>query len=120
MTPDEIEQLFSRSTPAGPAKEPPDDGREGEEAEASLSSSETALRTGSLGPVLATVKHLWETGSEQLDAVAEKIGNGARVGEPHLILHHRCLLYLEFSIYKTVAKARHGTTRPLYKEKLLI
>ena len=87
MTPDEIEQLFS-SSPALLTGQPQGDGSHGEEGgQTSLSSGETtSLRTESLGPVLATVKHLRETGSEQLDAVAEKIGNGARDGEPHLNL----------------------------------
>lgn len=76
MTPDEIEQLFSRNPP-------PTHGSVGEEegGDASLPESEQAQRTGELRSVLATARHLWEADSKDLDAVAEKIGNGARSGE---------------------------------------
>ena len=83
MTPNEIEQLFSSSGgPAGPAEEQPrDDGKGEEGAEVPLSTGESTLRTGSLRPVLAAARRLWEAGSDELDAVAEKIGNGARDGK---------------------------------------
>lgn len=77
MTPDEIEQLFSSKQP------PPGSAGEKEEEEASLPGSEKSQRAENLGRVLATARHLWETGSKDLDVVAEKIGNGVRDGEHH-------------------------------------
>ena len=83
MTPDEVEQLFS-SRPAVSTEQPHGDGKDGaEDDQPSLSNGETSSRTESLGRVLATVNRLREAGSEQLDVIAEKIGNGARDGEPH-------------------------------------
>lgn len=85
MTPDEIEQLFA-SVPAPPS------GADGEdqakevveaEVETALPEGEQLRRTESLSQVLATVQQLWEAGSEELDVVSEKIGNGTRNGEHH-------------------------------------
>lgn len=76
MTPNEIEQLFSSNPPPrGSAVE--------EEEDASVSESLKSQRIDALRLVLATVRHLWETGSKDLDVIAEKIGNGVRNGEHH-------------------------------------
>ncbi len=74
MTPDEVEQLFLNDTrPPGSAGEDKDN--------ALIQEDEDFRRTESLSQVLATVKNLWETGSKDLEVIAEKIGNGVRDGE---------------------------------------
>lgn len=40
-----------------------------------------AHRTALLGDVLSTTHQLWSAGSEEIDIVAEKLGDGSRDGE---------------------------------------
>ncbi|KAK7750731.1 hypothetical protein SLS62_007282 [Diatrype stigma] len=96
MTPDEIEQLFSSNPPplSGSAGK-----EEGEDTP--LRESEQSQRTEELGRVLATARHLWETGSKDLDTVAEKIGNGARNGSWRIPLGESGLLDLFIEIIGT-------------------
>jgi hypothetical protein len=43
-------------------------------------------QTARLRDILGTAKQLWETGSTDLDLIAEQLGNGSREGEQTIIL----------------------------------
>ncbi|RYP20319.1 hypothetical protein DL765_002882 [Monosporascus sp. GIB2] len=111
MTPDEIERLFS-STQRSPTD--PSRGDAGEE-DVELSESEKLRRTESLSQVLATVRLLWDAGSADIDAVAEKIGNAARDGSWRIPLGESQLLDFFIGIVGT-----EGLTRPLTVHTLRI
>lgn len=74
MTPDDIQELFKRSEgevqPAG-----------GEDDEAVLTDEEKQYRIAHLRAVLLEAHNAWVSGSEDLDRIAEKLGDGSRHGE---------------------------------------
>lgn len=74
MTPDDIQELFKRSEgevqPAG-----------GEDDEAVLTEEEKQYRIAHLRAVLLEAHNAWVSGSEDLDRIAEKLGDGSRHGE---------------------------------------
>ncbi len=74
MTPDDIQTLFQSGGPV----EPPAGGDGGDGAE-----EVTAGRVAALKEVLAAAQQLWsrDSGSEELDLFAEKLGDGSRDGE---------------------------------------
>ncbi|RYP52297.1 hypothetical protein DL768_002509 [Monosporascus sp. mg162] len=112
MTPDEIERLFS-STP--PSSTNPSRGDAADEEDVALSESEKLRRTESLSQVLATVQQLWDAGSTDLDAVAEKIGNAARDGTWRIPLGESQLLDFFIGIVGT-----EGLRKPLTVHTLRI
>ncbi|RYP92857.1 hypothetical protein DL770_001028 [Monosporascus sp. CRB-9-2] len=112
MTPDEIERLFS-SIPPSPTN--PSRGDAGEEEDVALSESEKLRQTESLSQVLATVRQLWDAGSTDLDAVAEKIGNAARDGPWRIPLGESQLLDFFIGIVGT-----EGLRKPLIVHTLRI
>lgn len=74
MTPDDIQSLFSRSEgevqPAG-----------GDDDETVLTDEERQYRIAHLRAVLLEAHNAWVSGSEDLDRIAEKLGDGSRLGE---------------------------------------
>lgn len=74
MTPDDIEDLFKRT-----------DGvvlpENGDEDEATLTEAEKQYRIAHLRAVLLETHNAWVSGSEDLDRIAEKLGDGSRHGE---------------------------------------
>lgn len=74
MTPDDIQDLFKRSEgevqPAG-----------GDDDETVLTDEEKQYRIAHLRAVLLEAHNAWVSGSETLDRIAEKLGDGSRLGE---------------------------------------
>lgn len=73
MTPEDVEVLFS----SGP--QPQNNGSEDDGA--GLAEQELSRRVEELRHVLVTARKLLDAGSEKLDALAQKIGDGSRDGE---------------------------------------
>jgi hypothetical protein len=70
MTPDDIEQLFqSRKSQNGD--------------EDNISEQEKEFRVLQLKEVALYAQHAWLSGSEELDLIAEKLGDGSRDGQLH-------------------------------------
>ncbi|KAI0129707.1 GTP binding protein [Xylariales sp. AK1849] len=74
MTPNEVEVLFRSSKEQATSRVSSED----EDGEAVLTHDECPWRTERLGQVLFTVRKLLDSGSDQLDAIAQKIGDGSR------------------------------------------
>lgn len=72
MTVEDIASLLSREG-SGLAPDEYDESVETDEAR--------TRRTELLAPVLATCQQLWDSGSEELDLVAQKLGDGSRDGK---------------------------------------
>lgn len=74
MTPEDIEELFKRT-----------DGvvlpEDGDEDEASLTDEEKNYRLAHLRAILLEAHNAWVSGSDDLDRIAEKLGDGSRNGE---------------------------------------
>lgn len=74
MSPEDIEDLFKRT-----------DGvvlpENGDEDEATLTESEKQYRIAHLRAILLEAHNAWVSGSEELDQIAEKLGDGSRHGE---------------------------------------
>lgn len=72
MTPADIQALF-------------ESGRQfqgtGEDEDETISDEERASRTNKLLRVLLTAQHAWMSGSEEIDLIAEKLGDGSRDGK---------------------------------------
>jgi hypothetical protein len=77
MTTSDIELLFRNS--------PRLQSRGDEDAESKIADEELTQRVGELGRVLATVRKLFEAGSEDLDVLAQKIGDGSRDGKSEVL-----------------------------------
>lgn len=78
MTPDDIEDLFKRSD----GVVLPDNG---DEDEATLTEAEKQYRIAHLRAVLLEAHNAWVSGSEDLDRIAEKLGDGSRHRESFII-----------------------------------
>lgn len=85
MTPEEIELLLKRTEGVVPAASGQDD-------EATLTDDERQYRIAHLRAVLLEAHNAWVSGSEDLDRIAEKLGDGSRHREP--ILSLRCSAWL--------------------------
>jgi len=70
MTPDDVAAIFARKDYLE------DDARVSEEGQSS--------RLEALSPVLSEVRGLWESGSEELDLIVQKIGDGSREGQSRI------------------------------------
>ena len=81
MTPEDIEELFKRTE----GVVLPEDG---DEDEATLTTEETNYRIAHLRAVLLEAHNAWVSGSDDLDRIAEKLGDGSRNGE--LRTRHLC------------------------------
>ncbi|KAK1590477.1 GTP binding protein [Colletotrichum navitas] len=100
LTPDAIANLLSSaSARADPASE--DQGR--------------AHNTALLGDVLFTAQRLWDAGSEEIDVVAEKLGDGSRDSSWRLPLGDSGILDFFLSI---VVSSSHGL-RPALQRHML-
>lgn len=71
MTPEEIELLFKRTDGVVPPAAGPD-------GEAALTEDERQYRIAHLRAVLLEAHNAWVSGSEDLDRIAEKLGDGSR------------------------------------------
>lgn len=76
MTPEDIEALFQSR---------PQQSTAGDGEEETISPEERALRTEKLKEVLLTAQYTWLSGSDSIDLIAEKLGDGSREGEWKLI-----------------------------------
>lgn len=74
MTPEDIEDLFKRTE----GVVLPEDG---DEDEAVLTDEEKSYRIAHLRAVLLEAHNAWVSGSDDLDRIAEKLGDGSRHGE---------------------------------------
>lgn len=74
MTPEEIEELFRRRQ----GVVVPEDG---DEDDAILTEEEKAYRIAHLRAVLLEAHNAWVSGSDDLDRIAEKLGDGSRYRE---------------------------------------
>lgn len=78
MTPEDIEDLFKRTD----GVVLPDNG---DEDEATLTEPEKQYRIAHLRAVLLEAHNAWVSGSEDLDRIAEKLGDGSRHGESFFV-----------------------------------
>ncbi|GKT93829.1 LOW QUALITY PROTEIN: GTP binding protein [Colletotrichum tofieldiae] len=98
LTPDAIAQLFSSASAWA------DPGAEGQGC---------ARRTALLGDVLFTAQQLWNAGSEEIDVVAEKLGDGSRAASWRLPLGNSGVLDFFLSIISSYG------LRPALKRHML-
>lgn len=75
MTPEDIEDLFKRTD----GVVLPDNG---DEDDATLTEAEKQYRIAHLRAVLLEAHNAWVSGSEDLDRITEKLGDGSRYREP--------------------------------------
>ncbi|EON99235.1 putative gtp binding protein [Phaeoacremonium minimum UCRPA7] len=75
MTPDAIEALFRRTEGSSVTPQSVD---ADEDEEVSITAQEREYRTGKLREVLLDAQTAWVSGSEEIDAIAEKLGDGSR------------------------------------------
>ncbi|KAL1865308.1 hypothetical protein Daus18300_007198 [Diaporthe australafricana] len=78
MTPDDIEELFKRPDDGVVVVVQEAGGDEDDEGEPALTEDETSYRVGRLKDVLLEAQSAWDGGSEHLDLIAEKLGDGSR------------------------------------------
>lgn len=81
MTPEEIEDLFERSD--GVVLPDAAGDSAGDDGEATLTEEEKQHRIAHLRAVLLEAHNAWVSGSESLDRIAEKLGDGSRHRESH-------------------------------------
>lgn len=74
MTPDDIEDLFKRTD----GVVPPGTAGAGDDNEPTLTDEEKQYRIAHLRAVLLEAHNAWVGGSEDLDRIAEKLGDGSR------------------------------------------
>lgn len=77
MTPEDVEELFKR-TEGEVAVVQRDAGDDEDDEEPGLTTEETSYRNARLKDVLLEVQTAWDSGSEELDRIAEKLGDGSR------------------------------------------
>ena len=82
MTPEDIEELFKR-TDGVVAVVQRDAGDDEDDEEPGLTADETDYRVARLKDVLLAAQAAWDSGSEDLDRIAEKLGDGSRQREWH-------------------------------------
>ncbi|KAK2599775.1 hypothetical protein N8I77_011501 [Diaporthe amygdali] len=75
MTPEEIEELFKRTDGVVVVQ---DAGGDEDDDEPTLTEDETSYRVARLKDVLLEAQSAWDGGSENLDRIAEKLGDGSR------------------------------------------
>ncbi|KAJ0106808.1 gtp binding protein [Diaporthe amygdali] len=75
MTPEEIEELFKRTDGVVVVQ---DAGGDEDDDEPTLTEDETSYRVARLKDVLLEAQSAWDGGSEVLDRIAEKLGDGSR------------------------------------------
>lgn len=80
MTPEEIEELFKRTDGVVVVQ---DAGGDEDDDEPTLTEDETSYRVARLKDVLLEAQSAWDGGSEVLDRIAEKLGDGSRRCEWH-------------------------------------
>lgn len=82
MTPEDIEELFKRTdgvvAVVQQQQQEQDAGDEDDDEEPGLTADETSYRIARLKDVLLEAQAAWDSGSEDLDRIAEKLGDGSR------------------------------------------
>lgn len=74
MTPEDIEELFKRTEGVVLSEVRDED-------EVTLTDEEKDYRVDRLRAVLLEAQSAWASGSDELDRIAEKLGDGSRKGE---------------------------------------
>lgn len=103
MTPEDIEDLFKRNE----GVVLPEDG---DEDEAVLTDEEKNYRIAHLRAVLLEAHNAWVSGSDDLDRIAEKLGDGSRQGEfsylklSHSFTHSLTRTYTQYLIVRDIEK----------------
>lgn len=77
MTPEDVEELFKRAE-GEVAVVQRDAGDDEDDEEPGLTADETSYRNSRLKDVLFEAQTAWDSGSEELDRIAEKLGDGSR------------------------------------------
>lgn len=83
MTPEDIEELFKRTDGVVAVVQQGSGGDEDDGEEPTLTADETSYRIARLKEVLNEAQSAWDSGSEDLDRIAEKLGDGSRRCEWH-------------------------------------
>lgn len=83
MTPEDIEELFKRTDGEVTLVQQGSGGDEDDDEEPGLTADETSYRTARLKDVLHEAQSAWDSTSEDLDRIAEKLGDGSRRCEWH-------------------------------------
>lgn len=81
MTPEDIEELFKRTDGVVAVVQQGSGGDEDDDEEPGLTAEETSYRIARLKDVLLEAQSAWDSGSEDLDRIAEKLGDGSRQRE---------------------------------------
>lgn len=83
MTPEDIEELFKRTDGVVALVQQGSGGDEDDDEEPALTADETSYRIARLKDVLLEAQSAWDSKSEDLDRIAEKLGDGSRRREWH-------------------------------------
>lgn len=83
MTPADIEELFKRTDGVVAVVQQGSGGDEDDDEEPGLTAEETSYRNARLKDVLLEAQSAWDSRSEDLDRIAEKLGDGSRQREWH-------------------------------------
>ncbi|KAG6361285.1 hypothetical protein INS49_009510 [Diaporthe citri] len=78
MTPEDIEELFKRTDGVVAVVQQGSGGDEDDDEEPTLTADETSYRIARLKDVLLEAQSAWDSASEDLDRIAEKLGDGSR------------------------------------------
>lgn len=78
MTPEDIEELFKRTDGVVAVVQQVSGGDEDDDEEPTLTADETSYRIARLKDVLHEAQTAWDSRSEDLDRIAEKLGDGSR------------------------------------------
>ena len=78
MTPEDIEELFKRTDGVVAVVQQQEAGDDEEDDEPALTADETSYRIARLKDVLLEAQAAWDSRSEDLDRIAEKLGDGSR------------------------------------------
>lgn len=83
MTPEDVEELFKRADGELAVVQQAPGGDEDDDEEPGLTADETSYRVARLKEILLEAQSAWDSGSEDLDRIAEKLGDGSRRCEWH-------------------------------------
>lgn len=97
MTPKDIETLFASSKHRQVRAVISEDDEDDDEA--LLPEEELSWRVEQLSRVLSTLRKLLESGSTNLDAIAQKLGDGSRDGESMISVLSQLKMFINMILY---------------------
>lgn len=108
MTPEDIEELFKRTDGVVAVVQ---QGDEDDDEEHALTADETSYRIARLKDVLLEAQSAWDSRSEDLDRIAEKLGDGSRRCEWHPAAFHAAAL-MKLTSHFSAIETKHFVLTP--------